>query len=129
MLLGAPGSGKTFLLMRIASYLLDAIHSNPTSALPLPLELADWRSTFSDFAAWVIELASKIYLVEKGTLREWMKNKRITLLLDGLDAIADPAEVPAANSSVRVARFGPRPPGLRALLRGPARPVAAHFHL
>lgn len=89
LLLGAPGSGKTFKLMEIAEELLAVVRDDPAAAIPLPLDLADWRPHHTDFAAWVVETAMRVFLIERQTLQTWLTERRLAPLLDSLNAIAD----------------------------------------
>lgn len=89
LLLGPPGSGKTFKLMEIADELLAAVQSDPTAVIPLPLDLADWHPRNTDFAEWVIESANRAFLIERQILYAWLAEHRFALLLDGLNAISD----------------------------------------
>lgn len=112
LLLGAPGSGKTFKLMEIAEELLAVARDDPAATIPLPLDLADWRPHHADFAAWVVETAMRAFLIDRQTLQTWLTERRLALLLDSLNAIADDEARAACIKAINdfLARY--EPPGL-----------------
>ncbi len=112
LLLGAPGSGKTFKLMEIAEELLAVVRADPTAAIPLPLDLADWRPRHTDFAAWVVETAMRTFLIDRQTLQTWLAERRLALLLDSLNVIADDAARAACIASINDFLAREEPPGL-----------------
>jgi hypothetical protein len=112
LLLGAPGSGKTFKLMEIAEELLTVVRADPTATIPLPLDLADWRLHHTDFAAWVVETAMRTFLIDRQTLQTWLTERRLALLLDSLNAIADDAARAACIASINDFLARKEPPGL-----------------
>lgn len=131
LLLGDPGSGKTFRLMEIAELLLADMRGSPTAVIPLPLDLADWQARSADFAEWVVESANRSFLIERETIRSWLTGHRMALLLDGLNAMSELNERAACVTAINefVVRYDP--PGLVVCSRPqeyaelPARLVAA----
>jgi hypothetical protein len=112
LLLGAPGSGKTFKLMEIADELLAVVRSDPKAVIPLPLDLADWQPSTGDFAAWVVESANRAYLIERQTMYAWLAERRFAFLLDGLNGIADLGERSACVEAINEFLVRYDPPGL-----------------
>ena len=112
LLLGAPGSGKTFKLMKIADELLAVVRSDPKAVIPLPLDLADWQPRTGDFAAWVIKSANRSFLIERQTIRDLLAERRFAFLLDGLNDIADIGERSACVAAINEFLVRYDPPGL-----------------
>lgn len=112
LLLGNPGSGKTFTLMQIAADLLSVVRDDPTAPIPLPLDLADWRPRFTDFADFVVEGINRSFLVEPALACIWLREQRLVLLLDGLNAITDREERAACVTGINEFLVGYNPAGL-----------------
>lgn len=90
VLLGAPGSGKSTTLRRLAADLAQKAKSDPTQPLPLFVTLGDWTSETSlrDFIA--------DHIPEIGWALDGLaKGNRLVLLLDGLN------EVPTARRDTK----------------------------
>ena len=112
LLLGAPGSGKTFKLMEIAEELLAVVRDDPAAAIPLPLDLADWRPHHTDFAAWVVETAMRAFLIDRQTLQTWLTERRLAPLLDSLNTIADDEARTVCITAINDFLVRYEPPGL-----------------
>ena len=91
LLLGAGGSGKTWMLVSLAGRLHDAAKTDSHAKIPVVLRLADWRSQYSDseFVDWVIREMANRYSIPAELSRRWLDNYELALLLDGLDEVAE----------------------------------------
>lgn len=88
LILGAPGAGKSFTLLRLARQLLNRARENPARAIPVVLNLSSWAENEANLHNWVLdELAAK-YQIPKKFGRTWLENDRLILLLDGLDEVS-----------------------------------------
>jgi NACHT domain len=85
LILGEPGAGKTVLMLQLAKALLKRFETDPTVALPVVLNLSTWRNSFSTLDKWIERQFSELYEVQASHTRRWLRDKRIVLLLDGLD--------------------------------------------
>ncbi len=90
LILGAPGSGKTTTLLDLAKDLLARARTNPTTPIPVILNLPTWITKREPFAQWLVDqLRNSPYEVPKKYAQAWIENDKLLLLLDGLDEISD----------------------------------------
>ncbi|HEX2621997.1 MAG TPA: protein kinase, partial [Phototrophicaceae bacterium] len=88
LILGAPGSGKTTLMLELARDLLDRAESDPVHPLPILFNLSSWTEKQPPLTEWLmVELVEK-YQVPKKMARLWVEDDELLLLLDGLDEVA-----------------------------------------
>lgn len=88
LILGEPGSGKTFLLIQLAEQLLKEARNN-TYVMPVILNLSSWAAKQLPFEEWLIDELKRQYGISKKLGEKWIKFERLTYLLDGLDEVAD----------------------------------------
>nr|WP_237330423.1 NACHT domain-containing protein [Streptomyces sp. BA2] len=95
VLLGAPGSGKTMLLMRL---LLTVVEQRaPGEAVPVLLPLASWNPAAQDLHAWLAERLTQDYADLRGPApagvgsmnraQALLEHHLILPILDGLDEL------------------------------------------
>ncbi len=86
LILGAPGSGKTTMLLELARQLIERARQNETEPIPMVFNLASWteKLTISD---WLAQELNNIYYVPRKTAPDWVKGNKLLLLLDGLDEV------------------------------------------
>ena len=90
LILGAPGGGKTTLLLELAGGLLERAESDAGQPVPVVASLASWAATRQPLADWLTaELAGR-YRIPAPTARNWAAEDDLVLLLDGLDEVAEP---------------------------------------
>lgn len=101
LILGKPGSGKTTTLLELAQALIERAETDSDAPIPVILELSEWRTitkrNFPDFwnqkeydppaiKEWILsQLQSKGVSQEIG--EQWIREKELVLLLDGLDEL------------------------------------------
>jgi len=85
LLLGAPGSGKTTMLLDLCRDLLRRAEEIDSEPIPIIFNLSSWKGKVSAFDQWCIEELLQRYRVPRRTAKEWIRNSRIIFLLDGLD--------------------------------------------
>ncbi len=86
LILGAPGSGKTTMLLELARGLIARAREDVTQPIPMVLNLASWTEKFS-LADWLAQELNNLYSVPRKTAPDWVKGDKLLLLLDGLDEV------------------------------------------
>jgi hypothetical protein len=97
LVLGAPGVGKSVLLLELTQRLADAWVDDPTQPVPVVLPLSSWAQRRGSLEPWLVEQLFRLYSVDRKLGRQWVRDRRVLPLLDGLD------EVPAAHRPACVA--------------------------
>ncbi|MCG8366278.1 MAG: CHAT domain-containing protein [Pseudanabaenales cyanobacterium] len=87
LILGAPGSGKTTTLLQLTSCLIVRAEQAPSNPLPLVLNLSAWEG--GALAPWIIEELNNKYQLPKQLGKRWVEQQELTLMLDGLDEVAE----------------------------------------
>ena len=82
---GVPGAGKTSLLLHLAIELLET----EKESLAVLLNLATWTSTYPALDDWLREILPAELGVTKRYAAEILQKGQLTLLLDGLDEVAE----------------------------------------
>ncbi|MET9270161.1 NACHT domain-containing protein [Kribbella sp. NPDC003557] len=104
LILGAPGAGKTTLLLNLARNLAEQAQADKERALPVVVDLAGWSAQTSyqkdddpddsplvaGFVRWLLYELDDRYGIPPAVGRTWLGDGQLTLLLDGLDEIAEP---------------------------------------
>ncbi len=86
LILGAPGSGKTTMLLELTRQLIARAREDVTQPIPMVFNLASWTERLS-LADWLTQELNNIYSVPKKTAPDWIKGNKLLLLLDGLDEV------------------------------------------
>lgn len=90
LILGAPGTGKTTLLLELARGLLDRAEQDESDPIPVVFNLSTWAARRQPLSEWLItELNERCY-VPKRVARQWVEDEQILPLLDGLDEVGAP---------------------------------------
>ncbi|MDC0832943.1 NACHT domain-containing protein [Geitlerinema sp. CS-897] len=87
LVLGAPGSGKTTMLLQLAEELVKRGQENAAYPVPVLLNLSAWKSEFRDIPSWMVSDLKLKYGVRKDITEKWIEEGRILPLLDGLDEL------------------------------------------
>lgn len=87
LILGAPGSGKTTVLLTLARDLLTQAEQNEQSLVPVVFNLSTW-SHHQSLATWLVDELESKYQVKRKLGQQLMKADLILPLLDGLDEVA-----------------------------------------
>lgn len=90
LILGEPGSGKTFTLLQLARELLGRAEQDPRQPIPAIFNLSSWGESGQPVIDWLVDELSKKYLIPRKLGRQWLEANQILPLLDGLDEV--PAE-------------------------------------
>ncbi|MEM1041062.1 MAG: hypothetical protein AAGI91_00385 [Bacteroidota bacterium] len=90
LMLGAPGAGKSVMLRQLARDLLARAEADPHEPVPVLLNLAGWTDdgrTFLDWLASSDGLRRSYRSYTETDLKTWLRDRRLCLLLDGLDEV------------------------------------------
>ena len=91
LILGAPGGGKTTLLLQLTRELLDQAEASRWSPLPAPTpvyaNLSTWAQRRLPLAEWLAEDLQIRFQMDRRLTRRWISNQQLLLLLDGLDEV------------------------------------------
>jgi energy-coupling factor transporter ATP-binding protein EcfA2 len=99
VILGAPGSGKSTMLLELAAILLNRCDCYPQAPIPIVLNLSTHQERYHNLDAWVAAELVRFYRVPPSLAARWVADRDLALLLDGLD------EVPEARRAVVVAQI------------------------
>jgi hypothetical protein len=86
LILGAPGSGKTTMLLELARQLIERARQDATEPIPVVFNLASWTEKLT-LTEWLAEQLNVIYYVPQKVAPTWVKENKMLLLLDGLDEV------------------------------------------
>ncbi|MEM7112714.1 MAG: NACHT domain-containing protein [Chloroflexota bacterium] len=89
LILGAPGSGKTITLLQLGRDLINEALQNPKAPLPFVVNLSSWAAKQGPLAEWLVEELFLQYQFSRKLARSWLAKEQLTLLLDGLDEVAE----------------------------------------
>ena len=87
LILGAPGSGKTMMLLQLAEELVQRAGANAAYPVPVLLNLSAWKPEFKDIPSWMVADLKLKYGVRQDIAKKWIEEGRILPLLDGLDEL------------------------------------------
>lgn len=91
LILGAPGSGKTFTLLELCRDLLREAEQDTGAAVPVVLNLSTWAEKRPPLAEWTVERMWWEYGLARPVSRAWLEQEQFCLLLDGLDEVQESA--------------------------------------
>ncbi|MFZ5857184.1 MAG: NACHT domain-containing protein [Chloroflexota bacterium] len=86
LILGAPGSGKTTMLLELARQLIARAREDITYPIPMVFNLASWTEKLT-LADWLAQELNNLYSIPRKTAPDWVKGNKLLLLLDGLDEV------------------------------------------
>lgn len=87
LILGEPGSGKTTTLLQLARDLIADVDETFTQPVPVILNLSTWTNKQQLLDEWIVTELSNKYRLPKKDGRNWLSERRILPLLDGLDEV------------------------------------------
>ncbi|NEP52775.1 MAG: NACHT domain-containing protein [Moorea sp. SIO3C2] len=87
LILGAPGSGKTTMLLDLAKDLITRAQQQQNQPIPIIAELSDWKDNKQPIAEWLVANLNFRYNLRKEITQEWITTGQLLPLLDGLDEL------------------------------------------
>ena len=87
LILGDPGSGKTFTMLQLAEVLIQQAEVDPRLPVPVVLNLDSWAKKRKSLDEWIVEESLLQYQVPRRLCRSWLEQDELLLLLDGLDEV------------------------------------------
>jgi hypothetical protein len=89
LIIGAPGAGKTTVLLGVLEQLLAAAEQDAVAPIPVVFPLTTWASSGLPLAEWLVNgLCGPLYGVSRAVAEYWITQERVLPLLDGLDEVA-----------------------------------------
>jgi DNA polymerase III delta prime subunit len=88
LILGAPGTGKTTLLLELAQDLLDRAEQDESYPIPVVFNLSSWAARRQPLVRWLVTELNERNDVPKRVARQWVETEQILPLLDGLDEVS-----------------------------------------
>ena len=87
LILGNPGAGKTTTLLELTRDLVATAERDASCAVPVVLHLSTWNDQTELLESWIEAELSAKYQVPRRVARHWLDQRRLILLLDGLDEV------------------------------------------
>ena len=86
---GAPGGGKTTLLLELADGLLERAESDAVQPVPVVASLASWAGQRQQLDQWLAAELADGYRIPAAAAADWAGQDDLVLLLDGLDEVGE----------------------------------------
>jgi predicted NACHT family NTPase len=108
LILGEPGAGKTILLLQLARRLIERARQDADEPVPVMLKLSSWTAD-KPLPDWLADEVRRQYRMPNASTVAWFERQQVTLLLDGLDEVAEPQRAACAEA---INRFRQQYPAL-----------------
>jgi hypothetical protein len=107
LITGAPGAGKTILLLKVVRWYCGRGEVEARSSIPVVFNLSTWNlAEDTKFEDWVVRQLRVKYQIEESKSRNLIENNHLVFVLDGLDEVrafdASGAQLPPAQAAQRV---------------------------
>lgn len=87
LILGAPGAGKTTMLLELARDAIARARDDVSLPIPVVFNLSSWIDPKQPLAAWLVDELVNKYHAPKKVAQGWVEQDELLLLLDGLDEV------------------------------------------
>ena len=87
LILGEPGSGKTTMLLELASDLITRAERDDDRPMPVVFNLSSWAEEREPLADWIVDELNVNYGASKRIGKAWVDGEQVLPLLDGLDEV------------------------------------------
>lgn len=87
LILGAPGAGKTTMVLDLARELCIRAEQQADYPIPVLLNLSTWKGAGNSIQNWLVKELKSKYGVRRDVGIKWLNNAELLLILDGLDEV------------------------------------------
>ncbi len=87
LILGAPGSGKTIMLLELTRTLIVRAQQDETHPIPVIFNLSSWAEQHLSLIDWLVTELNARYDVPRKVGQAWIVQDQVLPLLDGLDEV------------------------------------------
>lgn len=87
LILGNSGSGKTRILLELASVFIARATHDENSPLPVVLNLSSLKSRRQKLSDWLVRELQDKYQISRDVSRFWVEDQQLLLLLDGFHEV------------------------------------------
>lgn len=88
LILGAPGAGKTTMLLELVRDLLQRARRDGMHPIPVVLTLSSWATRREPLADWIVRELATRYEIAPAHAQTWLHSDLLVPMLDGLDEVA-----------------------------------------
>jgi hypothetical protein len=88
LILGEAGAGKTITLLTLGRGWADRAERDPFAPVPVVFNLSSWAASRKSIHDWIVHELAQHYGTGESLAVRWLKERRLLLLLDGLDEVA-----------------------------------------
>jgi DNA polymerase III delta prime subunit len=92
LILGAPGVGKTTMLLEVVRDLIERAEQQPDYPIPVLFELSNWQDDKQAISNWLTAELKFRYNVPDAISCHWLNIGKLLPLLDGLDELGLPRQ-------------------------------------
>ncbi|CAM3298180.1 NACHT domain-containing NTPase [Kibdelosporangium persicum] len=85
---GAPGAGKTTMLLELVRDLLQRATDDARHPIPVVLPLSTWALTREPLGEWIVRELAGQYEIPRADVVQWLATDQVMPMLDGLDEVA-----------------------------------------
>ncbi len=89
LILGAPGSGKTTMLLELARDLIARAEHDDSYPIPVVFNLSSWAERRKSLDEWMVDELNTKYDVPRKIGKAWVDADQVLRLLDGLDEVQE----------------------------------------
>jgi len=87
LILGAPGAGKTMMLLELTRDLIDRAEQDETYPMPIVFNLSSWVEKRKTLVDWLVDELNTKYDIPRKIGQAWVDADRVLPMLDGLDEV------------------------------------------
>src|SRR5205085_1486602 len=73
LILGAPGAGKTVLLLQLAKALIEQARQDSSKSIPVVFNLSSWAAERKPLRDWLVDELRQKYQVPKKVASTWVE--------------------------------------------------------
>lgn len=98
LILGAPGAGKTTMLLEYVRELLNEADRDPNALLPVVFHLSSWPIKQPPLARWMVDELRLRYGISSRLAADFVYEDRLAVLLDGLDEVPEDRRIACVHA-------------------------------